>query len=116
MQDAACSSRQHWQAYPFWPCLLRNNCYLIEQGYSKGNALVTSPCTLVCTIDMASGYCFGCGRTREEITQWMDMSEKQRLQVMATLPPRLDVIERKPRRETRRRRMHREAGGGNFPS
>ena len=23
-----------------------------------------SPCILVCSIDMVTGYCFGCGRTR----------------------------------------------------
>ena len=28
-----------------------------------------SPCILVCSIDMVTGYCFGCGRTRDEIGQ-----------------------------------------------
>ncbi len=28
---------------------------------------IESPCILVCSIDMKTGYCFGCGRTREEL-------------------------------------------------
>ena len=31
-----------------------------------------SPCILVCSIDTKTGYCFGCGRTRDEIAAWMD--------------------------------------------
>ncbi len=74
--------------------------------------MVTSPCILVCTIDMATGYCFGCARTRDEISGWINMSERERIAVMELLPPRMASIERKPRRETRRRRMVREAGTG----
>lgn len=69
-----------------------------------------SPCILVCSIDDATGYCFGCGRTRQEIGDWMQYSAEERRAVMAALPARLSVIERKPRRETRRSRMARERG------
>lgn len=67
-----------------------------------------SPCILVCSIDMKTGYCFGCGRTREEIAAWMDYSDTERRELMETLPARLETIERRPRRETRRARMARE--------
>lgn len=67
-----------------------------------------SPCILICSIDMKTGYCFGCGRTRDEIGGWMSYSNEQRRSIMATLPARLDTLERKPRRETRRTRMARE--------
>ncbi|MCJ9674298.1 MULTISPECIES: DUF1289 domain-containing protein [unclassified Neorhizobium] len=67
-----------------------------------------SPCTLVCSIDLKTGYCFGCGRTREEIAAWMDYTDAERRALMETLPARLETIERRPRRETRRQRMIRE--------
>lgn len=69
-----------------------------------------SPCILVCSIDMVTGYCFGCGRTREEIGGWMLYSSEERRAIMAALPARLETVERKPRRETRRTRMARERG------
>ncbi|QLF70762.1 DUF1289 domain-containing protein [Peteryoungia desertarenae] len=69
-----------------------------------------SPCTLVCSIDMKTGYCFGCGRTRDEIGSWTTYSDIERRTIMALLPARLETVERKPRRETRRARLAREAG------
>ncbi|MBB4569744.1 DUF1289 domain-containing protein [Rhizobium leucaenae] len=67
-----------------------------------------TPCILVCSIDMNTGYCFGCGRTREEIGAWMNYSDDQRREIMQVLPERLATVERKPRRETRRQRLARE--------
>jgi predicted Fe-S protein YdhL (DUF1289 family) len=67
-----------------------------------------SPCILVCSIDDKTGYCFGCGRTREEIGAWMTYSNAERREIMAILPKRLEGVERRPRRETRRTRMARE--------
>jgi predicted Fe-S protein YdhL (DUF1289 family) len=64
-----------------------------------------SPCTLVCSIDLKTGYCFGCGRTRDEIAGWMDYTDMERRALMDTLPARLETVERKPRRETRRQRL-----------
>ncbi|MDN2568239.1 DUF1289 domain-containing protein [Aquibium sp. A9E412] len=69
---------------------------------------VASPCILVCSIDMKTGFCFGCGRTRDEIAGWLAMSEAEREAVTAALPGRLETVERRPRRETRRARMARE--------
>jgi predicted Fe-S protein YdhL (DUF1289 family) len=73
-----------------------------------GTTVIESPCILVCSIDMKTGYCFGCGRTRDEIAGWTAMEPAQRRAVMAILPNRLDTVERRPRRETRRARMARE--------
>jgi len=67
-----------------------------------------SPCILVCSIDMKTGYCFGCGRTRDEIGAWTLYTSEQRRNIMEILPARLETVERKPRRETRRTRMARE--------
>lgn len=67
-----------------------------------------SPCILVCSIDIKTGYCFGCGRTGAEIGSWTVYSDAERRAIMASLPARLETVERKPRRETRRTRMARE--------
>lgn len=67
-----------------------------------------SPCILVCSIDDKTGYCFGCGRTRTEIGAWTTYSSDERRAIMASLPGRLEGVERRPRRETRRSRMARE--------
>lgn len=72
---------------------------------------IESPCILVCSIDDATGYCFGCGRTGAEIAGWVTMTPQARQTVMAELPARLATVERRPRRETRRARLARERGG-----
>lgn len=69
---------------------------------------ISSPCILVCSIDAKTGFCFGCGRTSAEISHWLTMEEPERLQIMDTLEDRLKTVERKPRRETRRKRMAKE--------
>lgn len=71
-------------------------------------SIIESPCILVCAIDINTGYCFGCGRSREEIGAWSVMSPESRGTIMAVLPARLETMERRPRRETRRSRMARE--------
>ena len=68
-----------------------------------------SPCILICAIDDATGYCFGCGRTRTEIGLWTSITSEERRSIMAELHARLETVERKPRRETRRQRMMRES-------
>jgi predicted Fe-S protein YdhL (DUF1289 family) len=70
--------------------------------------VIESPCILVCSIDLKTGYCFGCGRTRDEISGWIGMSSDMRRTVMSELPARLETVERRPRRETRRSRMARD--------
>ncbi len=57
---------------------------------------------------MKTGFCFGCGRTGLEISSWMSYSNNERKEIMDGLEKRLDMIEQKPRRETRRKRMARE--------
>ncbi len=71
---------------------------------------IESPCILVCSIDRTTGFCFGCGRTQAEIGRWIAMTPAERRTVMAELPARLETVERRPRRETRRARLARERG------
>lgn len=63
---------------------------------------IETPCILVCSIDDKTGYCFGCGRTREEIAGWIGMTDQARRTIMEALPARLATVERLPRRQTRR--------------
>ena len=73
--------------------------------------MIESPCILVCSIDMVTGLCFGCGRTREEIGYWSMITPERRRGIMAELPARLETVERKPRRVTRRQLMARAVEG-----
>ena len=75
-------------------------------------ASIESPCNLVCSIDLKTGYCFGCGRTGQEIAAWVNYTPAMRREIMDTLSDRMELIERKPRRETRRQRMAREREEG----
>lgn len=73
---------------------------------------IETPCILVCSIDPASGYCFGCGRTSDEIVAWTSYTPEERRKVMAALADRLAGVVRPPRRETRRRRLARQRENG----
>ena len=39
---------------------------------------VPSPCTSICRMDTATGYCEGCWRTIEEITRWSVLSDAEK--------------------------------------
>lgn len=64
-----------------------------------------SPCILICSIDDKSGYCHGCGRTRDEIGKWSLYSDAERSSIMDGLQQRLDTLEKRPRRVTKRQAM-----------
>ena len=49
---------------------------------------VPSPCTKVCTMDAASGYCVGCFRTLDEIAAWSALDDTGKRRVLAALPAR----------------------------
>lgn len=60
--------------------------------FSESTA-IESPCNRICTIDMKSGFCRGCGRTGAEIGAWTSLSPEERRAVMAELPARLGRLE-----------------------
>ena len=74
--------------------------------------VIESPCILVCAIDLETGYCHGCGRTRDEIGAWTQYSPQHRREIMDELPARIDTIEKRPRRQTRRQRIAQQRNGG----
>ncbi|PYJ84745.1 MAG: DUF1289 domain-containing protein [Verrucomicrobia bacterium] len=49
--------------------------------------IVESPCSGVCKLD-AHGMCLGCFRKKEEIAQWMRMSDREKSIVIAWLVER----------------------------
>jgi uncharacterized protein len=59
---------------------------------------ISSPCIRVCILDPETGLCEGCGRTREEIASWYQLSEEERLQIMSGLEERMrDALAVAPR-------------------
>jgi predicted Fe-S protein YdhL (DUF1289 family) len=48
----------------------------------------TSPCIGVCRINTRAGYCEGCYRTLQEITEWTQMRLEQKRKVLELLPQR----------------------------
>tara|TARA_B100002019_G_scaffold59522_2_gene51042 strand:- start:9838 stop:9990 length:153 start_codon:yes stop_codon:yes gene_type:complete len=41
---------------------------------------VPSPCIQVCTI--VNGFCIGCERSAEEITEWLRATDKRKLEIL----------------------------------
>jgi len=55
-------------------------------------APVPSPCTNVCCINDATGWCEGCGRTLSEIAAWSAMEDDEKRTVWALLPQRREHL------------------------
>jgi predicted Fe-S protein YdhL (DUF1289 family) len=49
---------------------------------------IPSPCTSVCTIDTATGWCAGCLRTIDEIVAWGSCDNAAKRAVWKRLPAR----------------------------
>lgn len=52
-----------------------------------------SPCTGVCTLEPASGYCRGCRRTLVEIAAWPRLDAAAKRHIIADLPRRAAGME-----------------------
>jgi uncharacterized protein len=50
--------------------------------------VIASPCVKVCVMDPDDRYCLGCRRTLGEIARWSQMTDAERVAVMAQLPAR----------------------------
>ena len=51
-------------------------------------ATVPSPCTDVCRIDPATGWCEGCLRTIDEIGAWGALDDRAKREIWKRLPSR----------------------------
>jgi|GEM_PF-833499 len=49
---------------------------------------VPSPCSSICRMDQATGWCQGCARTLPEIAAWAGLDEADKRRVWALLPER----------------------------
>ncbi|ATY32654.1 DUF1289 domain-containing protein [Sphingomonas psychrotolerans] len=61
----------------------------MSEAAGAGSAPIRSPCTNICRIDDATGWCVGCGRTLDEIVRWGTTDGADRDGVMAQLPARM---------------------------
>lgn len=66
-----------------------------------------SPCIKLCVLDPVSGFCIGCGRSGEEIGQWLQLSPAERIALNAQLPARLRQMTSRAARGGRRGRLQR---------
>jgi uncharacterized protein len=74
--------------------------------------LIETPCVKICVVDPETGFCIGCGRTRQEIGSWLGLSAEQRRQVMGGLPERVATLtQRKSRRGGRAGRIQARTTG-----
>jgi predicted Fe-S protein YdhL (DUF1289 family) len=53
---------------------------------------IPSPCTGICTMDGALGFCLGCGRTADEVAEWASAGDVRRSAIWAVLPVRIDAL------------------------
>lgn len=56
-----------------------------------------SPCTKICLLDDATGWCLGCGRDIGEIAEWGAASAERRNEILRALPARIERLEAKNR-------------------
>ena len=47
-----------------------------------------SPCTAVCILDPATGYCRGCFRTIDEISSWLLIGAEDKRRILAAVAGR----------------------------
>ena len=50
---------------------------------------IETPCVNICVVDRQTNQCIGCGRSRVEIADWLNMNADQRREIIALLPERL---------------------------
>lgn len=55
-------------------------------------ASIASPCVNICTMDQATGWCRGCGRTIREISNWSAKPPEERRAIRAALPERMERL------------------------
>jgi len=60
-----------------------------RQHYStRMNDEIPSPCNEICRINAETGWCEGCLRTLEEITEWRSSSINEKREILARISGR----------------------------
>jgi len=55
---------------------------------SENTEEIQSPCIGVCSIDVATGFCHGCYRTKDEIKAWWNMAPTEQKTLLSALDAR----------------------------
>ena len=55
-------------------------------------AAIVSPCTRLCAMDPVTRLCAGCGRTLDEIANWLNYDNNRRRRIMAALAERMATM------------------------
>ena len=63
---------------------------------------IVSPCTRLCAIDPVTRLCAGCGRTLDEIANWLNYDNNRRRRIMEALPERMARMAEPSGEESRR--------------
>ena len=58
-----------------------------------------SPCISICKLNKSTGFCDGCFRTINEISQWPSMTDVERMSLLETLRQRQGIKRRVIRRQ-----------------
>ena len=53
---------------------------------------IETPCKKICLLDLQGQYCMGCYRTRQEVGDWMSLSDDERAAVMDQLAARKEML------------------------
>jgi len=53
---------------------------------------IPSPCENICQMNPKTGYCIGCLRTLDEIADWLEMTDDEKLELLARLDERKKVL------------------------
>ena len=67
---------------------LKNVVLFGYHGVSAAEREVGSPCNSTCVLDPGLGYCIGCFRTLDEITDWVNLDSVARLAVWDAIAQR----------------------------
>lgn len=70
---------------------------------------IASPCTKICVIHPDARICTGCLRSMDEIAGWGRLSNEDRAEIMAALPDRRPLLQK--RRGGRAARLKRQTAG-----
>jgi len=47
--------------------------------------MIKSPCINICDIDVENNTCKGCGRSINQITQWVNYTDKERSEIISNI-------------------------------
>lgn len=58
--------------------------------------MIKSPCKNVCELDPNTGFCLGCSRSIDEITNWSQKNDKEKIEIIKKTE-NIDLLKKKNR-------------------